>query len=51
MDKNMREEMTNLLNPKKRESQRYLEIKFYNGNQVEDKIAFGLGEGFLCIHS
>ena len=31
------------------ENQRYL--KFYNGNQVDDKIAWGLDGGFQCIHS
>ena len=28
-----------------------LEIKSDDGNQVFDKIAWGLGGGFLCIHS
>ena len=30
---------------------KHLEIKFYDGNQADDKIAWGLGRGFLCIHS
>ena len=29
----------------------FLEILFYDWNQVNDKIVCGLGEGFLCIHS
>ena len=29
----------------------FLEILFYDGNQIDDKIVCGLGEGFLCIHS
>ena len=28
-----------------------LEIKFNNRNQVDDKIAWGIGGGFLSIHS
>ena len=28
----------------------YLEIKFNNRNQVNDKIALGLGGGFLSLH-
>ena len=28
----------------------FLEILFYDGNQVDDKIACGLGEGFICIN-
>ena len=31
--------------------EKYLEIKFYDGNQVEHKHALGLGEGFLCTSS
>ena len=31
--------------------EKHLEIKVYDGNPVGDKIAWGLGEGFLCIHS
>ena len=34
--------------PERRE--KHLEL-LYDGNQVEDKIAWGLGEGLLCIHS
>ena len=29
----------------------FLEIPFYDGNQVDDKIVCKLGEGFLCIYS
>ena len=30
---------------------KHFEIKFYDENQVDDKIALGIGGGFLCIHS
>jgi hypothetical protein len=32
-----------------REKGETLKIKFYNGNQVEDKIVWGLDEGFLHV--
>ena len=41
----MRYRRTYVLNKK------YLKIKFYDGNQVEDKVAWGLGHRLLCIHS
>jgi hypothetical protein len=30
---------------------KHLEFKFYDRNQVDDKIALGLGGGILSIHS
>ena len=35
--------------PERRE--KHLQIKLYDVNYVEGKIALGLREGFLCIHS
>ena len=29
----------------------FLEILFYDGNQVDDKISYAVGEGFPCTHS
>jgi hypothetical protein len=39
-----------ILNTKNQREGIQLEIKFYDGNQADKNIAWGLGGGFLCIN-
>jgi hypothetical protein len=39
-----------VMNMQRRRREKHLQIKLNDGNQVEDKIVWGLGERFLRIH-